>query len=290
MSYKKKRYTTYDAHKQKPPYNGYKGGYKRKKTNTKSSSLLSKIVYLALIALIICGINYAKDYITDMAGHYQDVEISQEDAEKQGLYYDWDESLAPEYYYVIGKANVEDELPAGKIRTSSIDSKGRTHGVTATVTYEMVEESKGWREDFGPEDDPSGWGHNEEVSIELPNGKYYNGWFWNRSHLLADSLGGHADRDNVITGTRTQNVGSNNQKHPGGMTYTETKARNWLYNNHDGTVYYSATPIYKDKEVIPRSVVVNVKSSDGSIDECVIVYNYAKGYEIDYNTGEFYRK
>ena len=42
-------------------------------------------------------------------------------------------------------------------------------------------------------------------------------------------------------------------------------------------------PLYNGNELLPRSVEVNVKASDGSIDQKIIVYNTANGYNIDYN-------
>ena len=37
-----------------------------------------------------------------------------------------------------------------------------------------------------------------------------------------------------------------------------------------------------------RSVIVDVRSSDGVLDFELEVYNAARGHEIDYTTGEFY--
>ena len=147
----------------------------------------------------------------------------------------------------------------------------------------MVKESAGTREQFAEGSDPSGWGNNKKVKIKLYTGKYYNGYLYNRSHLIADSLGGKAIRENLITGTRMQNVGANDGL--GGMAYTERKVVNYLYKHHDVSVYYSAKPIYKDKELIPRSVIVDIKSSDKELNERVIVYNAAKGFKINYKTG-----
>lgn len=206
------------------------------------------------------------------------------------LLMNWDESLAPNYYLVVGEASVPDDMPEpGEVRYNMLDELGRTQWVDGTVTWSMVEESAGWREQFSASANPSGWGHNSEQDIELWNGSYYHGWFWNRSHLLADSLGGHAERDNVITGTRMQNVGDNSTN-SGGMAYGETIARNWFY-DHEGNdsvwLYYRATPYYVGDELLPRSVIVDMKSSDGSIDQEIITYNYAKGYSVNYNEGTF---
>lgn len=199
----------------------------------------------------------------------------------------WDEKLAPDYYYVTGPAEVKDRPKDGEIIMSDLDELGRTGEVCAVVTYKMYDDSRGWREDIPKSSNPSGWGHNKEVDIELSDGSSYHGWFWNRSHLLADSLGGHPDRENLITGTRMQNVGANKTGMEGGMGYTETEAREWLETHHDGTIYYRVTPVYVDDEIVPRSVIVNICTSDNSINQRVITYNYAKGYTIDYKTGTF---
>ena len=134
---------------------------------------------------------------------------------------------------------------------------------------------------------PSGWGHNEQVYIEMPDGNTYHGALFNRSHLLAKSLGGDDADYNLVTGTRTQNVGDNRGQ-DGGMAYTEGIARDWLWDHRDGTVYYCATPVYEGNELVPRSVIVDVRSSDGEIDQRVEVFNAVAGFEIDYATGEFW--
>ena len=132
---------------------------------------------------------------------------------------------------------------------------------------------------------PAGWGHNREVDIVNPDGSTYHGAIFNRSHLLAKSLGGDDADYNLVTGTRTQNVGDNTGQN-GGMAYTEGLARDWLRHN-DGTVYYSATPVYEGDELLPRSVIVDVRSSDGELDLEVEVYNAVAGYDVDYATGRF---
>ena len=201
----------------------------------------------------------------------------------------WDPDAAPEYYRVVGPAELADVPAPGEVRYGGLDELGRTQGVIASVTHEMYEAARGHEARFTKADNPSGWGHNEEVEIAVPDGdsgtRSYHGAFWNRSHLLADSLGGAAARENVITGTRTQNVGANDGK--GGMAYEETRVRAWLAEHIDGTVAYAATPVYVGDELVPRSVFVDVRTSDGTIDERVEVYNAALGYEINYHTGEF---
>ena len=102
--------------------------------------------------------------------------------------------------------------------------------------------------------------------------------------MLADSLGGSATKENLITGTRTQNVGIKNK---GGMAYTEEKARQFFKSPTNATLVYEVIPQYKGSEIVPRTVVVNIKSSDGTINERVVVDNSATGYAIDYLTGDW---
>ena len=199
----------------------------------------------------------------------------------------WDEGEYPEYYRVVGAAVVDDEVLPGEIRYEGLDGLGRTGRVTANVTLEMAREgSERDREDMSWIH-PSGWGHNEQVDIVMPDGDTYHGALFNRSHLLAKSLGGEEVPENMVTGTRTQNVGDNHGQ-DGGMAYTEGIARDWLWDHRDGTVYYCATPVYEGNELVPRSVIVDVRSSDGEIDQRVEVFNAVAGFEIDYATGEFW--
>ena len=198
----------------------------------------------------------------------------------------WKYSTAPLYYKVRGKANTSVKVKKGKIKMAGWDKLGRTKRVVAKVTYKMVAKSAGWREDMPASADTiSGWGKQSLVSVSLSNGSTYNGYEWNRSHLLADCLGGHAVKYNLVTGTRTQNVGNNTTSNPGGMQYTEQLALNYLYSHHNGWVYYRATPVYKGNELVCRSVYVDIKSNDGSINQHVEVYNAMRGVKINYKTG-----
>lgn len=198
----------------------------------------------------------------------------------------WSYDEAPLYYTVRGKANVTPSINAGEVKTAPLDSLGRTQCVVAKVTYKMVADSAGWRESMPKEaDEISGWGRQYFVCVPLSNGKTYSGFSYNRSHLLADCLGGHAVRENLVTGTRTQNVGNNTQNEPGGMQYTEQMALEYLRSHQKGWVYYKATPVYEGDELICCSVYVDILSDDGSINEHVEVYNAMNGCVIDYETG-----
>ena len=195
----------------------------------------------------------------------------------------WNEAAAPNYVREVGPAQVRKEVEPGQVCYSPLDELGRPGIVAANLTHEMREQAK----ERGRQDidvDPAGWpSENPKARIETPGGDTYSGRFWNRSHLLADSLGGDPTRENLVTGTRMQNAGGNDNE--GGMAYGEQIARAWLDGHESGTLYYSATPLYVGGERIPRAVIVDMRSSDGSIDTELIVYNAAKGYEVNYETG-----
>jgi DNA-entry nuclease len=205
----------------------------------------------------------------------------------------WSNGIAPNYYKVTGKAVLPDApVAAGTVDYQGIDGLGRTGYAHGNLTYDMYERSAGWRAKFDADvSGVSGWyyggrSNNHETTIALDNGRSYRGYFYNRSHLIADSLGGASSRKNIITGTRTQNVGDNSAN-PGGMAFTETEVRNLFKANHGATVLYYVNPIYFGNEIVARGTTVDVRSSDGSIDQHVVVWNYANGHAIDYNTGRW---
>ena len=192
-------------------------------------------------------------------------------------------SNSPEYYKVIGPAKIDTKVTG--IGYSYDNANDKPLGVKAKITSEIFEKEKAEKRPIKV--DPAGWGHNKRVVIPSTIGsiKDYKGYFWNRSHLLADSLGGEPTKQNLITGTRCQNVGLRNNQ--GGMAYCENKARKYLNTHKNSYIYYYVTCKYTNNEVIPRKVIVDMLSEDGSINEHVEVLNYAYKYKIDYNTGEF---
>ena len=199
---------------------------------------------------------------------------------------DWSVESAPDYYTVLGAANIDFDAPFGEIVYTGLDSLGRTQRVYGCLTHQMWADSAGWRQDCPASADAvSGWGHNEKVELFNADGSSTNGYLFNRSHLIGDSLGGGAFIENIVTGTRQQNVGNSDAK--GGMRFTETLAEGYLSSNEDGYVLYSATPIYRGDELVPRAVYVQIYSDDGSIDMSVLVYNASYGYEINYADGTF---
>jgi len=108
--------------------------------------------------------------------------------------------------------------------------------------------------------------------------------------LIADSLGGAATQHNLITGTRTQNVGSTRTdgQYNGGMAAAERIARDYLDSDHarDCPLYYAATANYHGNEFIPRSVTVDLCACDRTVDLRIDVSNTAFGWDINYHNAE----
>ncbi len=199
----------------------------------------------------------------------------------------WDAEADPNYYRVLGPAVVGEEPAAGTVAYGELDALGRATRAVALVTYDSMAAGLARQRGDLSSVEPSGWGHNEQVAIALPNGRIYHGYLYNRSHLVAKSLGGDDEPHNLITGTRTQNVGANVDGAPGGMAAAEVAARTWLDAHRDGTIYYAVTPLYEGGELVARSVIVDIRTSDGSIDQRLEVFNTVLGFDIDYATGAF---
>ena len=253
----------------------------KSRTGARRASKPAALLGALVAALIVAGLSGALPSI-QRALSPEPERLSQ----RQDAYASWSFEEYPEYYRVVGSAVVDVELEPGEARYEGLDSLGRTGRAVALVTYDMMREGSDREREDIHEIHPSGWGHNREVDIKMPGEKTYHGALFNRSHLLAKSLGGDDAAYNLITGTRPQNVGDNRGQ-DGGMAYTEGIARDWLWDNPDGTVFYSATPVYEGDELLARSVIVDVRSSDGKIDLEVEVFNTAYGFDINYATGEF---
>lgn len=200
-----------------------------------------------------------------------------------------------DYYTLLGEAQHDYEVSEpGVVQYCPLDELERAVCAYGELTSSLRADAQArGRQDITV--DPAGWGHNSETDIpgldDVEGSQDYHGWFWNRSHLVADSLGGSPDHENLVTGTRTQNVGSTQShgQYAGGMAYTELMARDYLDSGAGDScpLYYAATPQYTDDELIPRTVIVDIASCDGSINERVEVYNTANGFTIDYVTGAF---
>ena len=68
------------------------------------------------------------------------------------------------------------------------------------------------------------------------------------------------------------------RKNDGGMAYLETKVRDYFKNGNEGPVDYSVENHYNGDDLLPDYTIVNAKSSDGKINEKVVVYNVANGW------------
>lgn len=233
---------------------------------------------LCVLVLIVCGCGMVPE---NESTPTLDASISSGPAPSE-----WDASTEPNYYRIVGPAETNVfVLSSPGVTYGNLDALGRATYAEGFVTASIMEAGIARpREDLSGTL-PSGWGTNAQVDIRLPTGEWYRGYFWNRSHLLAKSLGGDDEVHNLVTGTRTQNVGANNGC--GGMAYCEKTCRDWLGSNPDGHVCYHASAAYIDNELVPRSVFVDMRSSDGEIDQQVEVFNAALGFSIDYATGTF---
>lgn len=206
-----------------------------------------------------------------------------------------DEPLPDGDYYTVAGAAQRDYNPApGEVGYCDSDSLGRAVCAYGLLTADTRADAKArGREDIDV--DPAGWpSHNSKVNIpaltQIAGSTDYNGWMFNRSHLLADSLGGAPTVQNLVTGTRTQNVGSVNNT--GGMAHTETQARDYLDGKagadaNSCPLYYAATPNYTGDELVPRTVTVDIQSCDSVINERAIISNTANGHTINYMNGEY---
>lgn len=190
------------------------------------------------------------------------------------------------YYWENGAAKLSgfDNLKSGDHKFEA-DSKGRSAVARAVLTYSQYKSSKGSRQ--GEPLDPPHWPtSNPKVGITFSlTGKIYHGYKYNRSHSIADSLLGkdsYTSNYNFTTGTRSQNVGANQN---GGMRFAEeTVEKYWQsHQNTDKTVNYQTTPIYNENETIPRGSIVDIKSSDNILDVQIVVINSAEGLDVDYN-------
>lgn len=199
----------------------------------------------------------------------------------------WNEAAAPDMWLLAGNAQIDDTCAAALDMGGgyvAADESGYVAKAALRVTSDTIAYGKRERADIS-DADVRGWPKpNQKASVTFASGKTYNGYFWNRSHLIAHMLGGEDEDYNLITGTRAQNVGDN--AGDGGMQHCEWRAYNYVCDHEGIYVDYVATPVYNDGESIPRAVVVDMKSSDGGLDERYVVYNAMPGYTIDYVTGE----
>ncbi len=156
------------------------------------------------------------------------------------------------------------------IRVSSLDELGRCGDAEAIIGPDTLPADE--RGSIGTVK-PSGW-HTVRYD-DLIEGKY----LYNRCHLIAYEISGiNADEENLVTGTRYMNVT--------GMLPFENQIVSYVRRtgNH---VYYHATPIFIDDELVCRGILLEASSiEDDDFEFCVFCYNVQPGIAIDYQTGD----
>lgn len=150
-----------------------------------------------------------------------------------------------------------------------LDSLGRCQDVEAIVGKDTLpNEERGSIGDIRP----SGW-HMIRYD-DLIESRY----LYNRCHLIAFEISGiNKDPRNLITGTRYLNIE--------GMFPFENQVASYIKStwNH---VYYHATPVFIDDELVCRGVLLEGKSiEDDQLEFCVFCYNVYPGILIDYSDG-----
>lgn len=195
----------------------------------------------------------------------------------------WDAAQYPDYYTVTGAAAYDPAITPGTATYLPLDRFGRATGVVACITgaQRAAARNDTRDDDDAADEDPVGWPRDNQIAV-VPGitERDYKGYLWNRSHLLAHSLGGNATRENIVAGTRCMNVGQRDNR--GGMAYCESRARDYLDSHPNGWLYYAVTPAYEGSEPICRGLWIDMRSDDASIDQRVFVFNAANGYQIDY--------
>lgn len=115
----------------------------------------------------------------------------------------------------------------------------------------------------------------------------YRGWLYNKSHLIAYSLGGGMLPENLILGTRAQNVG--NSGNNGGQASIEVPTREALNENPDAEIFYQVIPVYKENDdVMPVGVyskAYSVNDDGETLDYATYNFNNQEGIKLDYKTG-----
>lgn len=207
--------------------------------------------------------------VTDLVKTYPNytyqVDIAEED---KATYQQLFQSLTPDVAVFESKPTKQGDAPTR---------------ATVLLNHTSITRQKGNQQHF--DKNTIGWTKNREVYIHNPVYKTYKGHFWNRSHLIADSLGGEATPRNAITGTRPQNVGGDNNS--GGMRVPEVRAQEYIEKHPKALLLYDAVPLYfKDSDLVPYAVQVTLWNDD--IQERYIVLNIAYGFEIDYATGKYH--
>jgi len=123
-------------------------------------------------------------------------------------------------------------------------------------------------------------GERPDISKIHPSGWKSNSIF-ERSHLLMWKLSGNSDESNFVTGTIHFNEDV--------MQDFERQVTAYLWDNESNHVMYRVTPLFYDREVLCRGVLMEAYSVEdkGKLSFCVFVYNAEPGIYIDYLSGDY---
>ena len=160
------------------------------------------------------------------------------------------------------------------IKLSELDELGRAQTAMMSAGPETLADEE--RGSIGMIK-PSGW--KQARYDDLIEDKY----LYNRCHLLAHNLSEfNAEERNLITGTRQMNIGA--------MLDYEIKVAEYIKNTQNH-VLYRVTPIYEGNNLLAKGVLMEGLSLEESgLEFCVFVYNVQDGIDIDYATGDSWRK
>lgn len=150
-------------------------------------------------------------------------------------------------------------------RYSKLDSLGRCGVAEASISTDTMPEAGEKRTSLGGVN-PSGW---------------QNIKFWVRCHLIGWQLTAENDNEkNLISGTNRMNMS--------GMLPYENMVAKYISENPTNHVLYRVEPVFKDKELIARGVIMQAESVEDKgkgLSFNIFVFNYQPGSVIDYKTG-----
>ena len=192
----------------------------------------------------------------------------------------FDYSKVPEYsgenYYVVNNNNpyfTKDEITNKSFESySELDSLGRVGVVFASLAKDML--PTGDKGSIG-HIKPTGW-----VQKTYPSNIVAQSQIYNRSHMIAWSIGGNDAKENLMTGTPYFNQI--------GMQIFESQVLDYIREtgNH---VMYRVTPVFVGDNLLANGALMeawSVEDNGDGICFCVFVYNVQPGVIIDYATGE----
>ncbi len=154
----------------------------------------------------------------------------------------------------------------------NLDSLGRVSACYGNLDYTLFPSDE--RGDISSVY-PTGW---IQAKYDFVDSK----WLYNRSHLIMWALTGqNANKNNLMTGTRTFNTK--------GMLENENKVLTYLKKNKENNVLYRVTPVFQKDNLLASGVIMEAESVDDlglGLKYAVFVYNVEPGVAIDYETGK----